>query len=98
MPLTLGSFRNVLVYTEAISTADGSDCREGVVELYHTSPKFRRVRSAANHSTNSSEGVAANDPYLAATGSKNAGTAGASFFPATRITSCDLPAIWWTLD
>ena len=78
-------FRNILVFAEVISTADGSACREGAVELYHTSPKFRRVLSAADHSTNSSEDVAG--PYRAATGSKNAGAAGASFFPAARIAS-----------
>jgi hypothetical protein len=83
----LGIFRNVLVYAEATSIADDSDCREGIVELYHASPKFRRFLSAAHHSTNSSEDVATNGPYRAATGSKNAGTAGASFFPTARITS-----------
>jgi hypothetical protein len=52
--------------------------------LYHTSPKFRRVLSAADHSTNSSEDVATSGPYRAATGSKNAGTAGASFFSSRQ--------------
>jgi hypothetical protein len=83
----LGIFRNVPVFAEVISTANGSDCREGIVELYHTSPQFRRVLSANDHSTNSSEDVATNGPYRAATGSKNACTAGASLFPAARITS-----------
>jgi hypothetical protein len=55
MSLTLESFRNVLVYAEAPSIADDSDCREGIVELYHASPQFRRVLSANDHSTNSSE-------------------------------------------
>ena len=65
-----------------------SDCREGVVELYHTSPQFRRVLGAADHSTNSSEeDVATNGPYRAATGSANAGISGASFFPTAKITS-----------
>jgi hypothetical protein len=81
----LGIFRNVLVYAEATSIADDSDCREGAVEFYHASPQFRRFLSAAHNSTNSSEDVATNGP--AATGSKNACTAGASFFPAAKITS-----------
>jgi hypothetical protein len=83
----LGAFRNVLVFAQVISTADDSDCREGVVELYHTSRQFRRVLGAADHSTNGSEDVATSGPYRAVTGSKNAGAAAASFFPAARITS-----------
>src|ERR1700730_11955855 len=87
MSLTLESFRNVLIFAEVISTANDSDCREGAVELYHASPQFRRSLSAAHNSTNSSADVATNGPYRAATGSKNACPAGASFFPAPRTTS-----------
>jgi hypothetical protein len=74
-----GIFRHVLVYAKVISTADGSDCREGLVELYHTSRKFWWVLSSANQPTNRSEDVATNGPYRAATGSENADTAGACF-------------------
>jgi hypothetical protein len=76
-------FRNILVFAEVISTADGSACREGAVELYHTSPKFRRVLSAADHSTNSSEDVAG--PYRAATGSKNAAPPEPPFFQPPEL-------------
>jgi hypothetical protein len=83
----LGIFQNVLAYAEATSIADDSDCREGAVEFYHASPQFRRFLSAAHNLTSSSEDVATNGPYRAATGSKNACTAGASFIPTARITS-----------